>query len=277
MRLFSPLGDQYRRRPCRYEIRFPRKKLMAARSYARRRAAPVAAARREKLDPVHPEVTGDIPRIIANEEHMYEGDLIAYLKILFFESRNLNNPYHNLRHTLHVTWLCYKAVEFYRGELSPRHARNLLIAALFHDFDHPGHSHPGANGDWLNIEVAIAALRRHILPEDQDALPEIEALIRATEFPYKSPGSSLDLAGQILRDADLTQALNPAWIQQVVIGLAEEAKLYPLDVLKAQRSFLGALHLNTEWARELFPPHLVDAKIAEAESLVRLLATPDAR
>jgi hypothetical protein len=175
-----------------------------------------------------------------------------------------------------VTWLCYNAVRFYRNKLSPRHARNLLIASLFHDFDHPGHSHPGTNSDWLNIEVAIAALRRHILPEDQDALPEIEALIRATEFPYKHRGSSLDLAGQILRDADLSQALNPAWIQQVVFGLAEEGELYPLDVLKAQRSFLSALRFNTEWARKLFPPNLIEAKIAEAESLVRLLTAPDA-
>jgi hypothetical protein len=79
----------------------------------------------------------------------------------------------------------------------------------------------------LNIEVAIAALRRHILPEDRDALPEIEALIRATAFPYKDAGSSLGLAGQILRDADLSQALNPSWIQQVVFGLAEEGELYP--------------------------------------------------
>jgi hypothetical protein len=249
---------------------------MATRSHAERRDAPAGSPYRMS-NPVHPEITGDIPRIVANEDRIYEGNLIAYLKVLFFEAQNLNNPYHNLRHTLHVTWLCYNAIRFYRKDLSPRHARNLLIAALFHDFDHPGHSHPGRNSDWLNIEVAIAALRRHILPEDRDALPEIEALIRATEFPYKHPGSSLDLAGQILRDADLSQALNPAWIQQVVFGLAEEGELYPLDVLKAQRSFLGALRFNTEWARELFPPNLIEAKIAEAESLVRLLTAPDVR
>ena len=35
---------------------------------------------------------------------------------------------------LHVTWLCYQAADFYRDRLTPRQIRNLLIAALFHDF-----------------------------------------------------------------------------------------------------------------------------------------------
>lgn len=59
------------------------------------------------------ELTGDLPEIIGNEENLYEGKLILYFRILFCNSTNLKNPYHNFRHT-----------------------RNLLIAALFHDFDH---------------------------------------------------------------------------------------------------------------------------------------------
>src|SRR5215813_5985961 len=55
------------------------------------------------------DVTGDLPEIIGNEERLYEGDLSLYFRILFFESSNLNNPYHNFRHTLHVVWLCHKA------------------------------------------------------------------------------------------------------------------------------------------------------------------------
>src|SRR5271168_1526660 len=63
--------------------------------------------------------------------------------ILFYNSSNLNNPYHNFRHTLlHVLWLCEKACRYYQKTLAPRQMRNLLIAALFHDFDHPGHPHP---------------------------------------------------------------------------------------------------------------------------------------
>src|SRR5215469_62698 len=107
--------------------------------------------------------TGDIPEIIGNDRGLYEGDLAAYFRALIFHATNLVRPYHNLRHMLHVTWLCYQAAEFYRDRMTPRQIRNLLIAALFHDFDHPGHSHPGEQDpDGINIKIAITGLRRYI-------------------------------------------------------------------------------------------------------------------
>jgi hypothetical protein len=116
------------------------------------------------------EVTGDLPKIIGNEEHLYEGDLTFYFRTLFFRSRNLHNPYHNFRHMPRVLWLCRKACRYYQNELRPRRMRNLLIAALFHDFDHPGHPHPGENDpDRINIPIAIAGLRRYIMPADRPA------------------------------------------------------------------------------------------------------------
>ena len=220
------------------------------------------------------QVTGDLPRIIANEERLYEGNLTFYFRILFFESQNLRNPYHNFRHMLHVLWLCHQACCYYRDKITARQMRNLLIAALFHDFDHPGHPHPGEDDpDQINIPIAIAGLRRHIMPADRPFLPEIEALIEATHYPYKTGSDKLDLLGQIIRDADLAQALSPAWIQQVVIGLAQEWEVQPLDVLRAQGAFLAALPFYTRWARQLFPRELIQAKAKEAEQLVRLLET----
>jgi hypothetical protein len=217
-------------------------------------------------------VTGDLPGIIGNDERLYEGDLTFYLQVLFFKSSNLYNPYHNLRHTLHVLWLCHKACRYYRSELSPRRMRNLLIAGLFHDFDHPGHPHPGEDDpDRVNIPIAIAGLRRYVMPDDRPFLPEIEALIEATHYPYKIAGDELDLLGRIIRDADLAQALSPTWIQQVVIGLAQEWGVQPLDVLKAQASFLSGLSFNTRWARELFSQKCIRAKTEETEQLLRLL------
>jgi hypothetical protein len=79
---------------------------------------------------------------------------------------------------------------------------------------------------------------------------------------------------KIIRDADLAQALSPVWIQQVVIGLARESGVSPLAMLKAQSSFLTSLRFNTPWAQQLFPQELIDAKIAEAEQLRRLLESP---
>jgi 3'5'-cyclic nucleotide phosphodiesterase len=223
------------------------------------------------------EVTGDLPKIIGNEEHLYEGDMTFYFRTLFFKSRNLHNPYHNFRHTLHVLWLCHKACQYYQNQLTPRQMRNLLITALFHDFDHPGHPHPGENDpDRINIRIAIAGLRRYIMPTDRAFLPEIEALIEATQYPYKIGSEQLDLLGRIIRDADLAQALSPVWIQQVVIGLAQQWRVQPLDVLKSQGSFLASFSFNTRWARHMFPRELVQAKIDEVEQLLRLLETAPA-
>jgi hypothetical protein len=53
--------------------------------------------------------------------------------------------------------------------------------------------------------------------------------------------------------------------------LAEEWGVKPFEVLRAQVSFLATLRFNTRWARQLFPPELVQAKIEEAEQLLRLL------
>jgi hypothetical protein len=217
-------------------------------------------------------VSGDLPKIIGNEEGLYQGNLTFYFRTLFFEADNLNNPYHNLRHMLHVLWLCYNACRYYRDQLTPRRMRILLIAALFHDFDHPGRPHPGEEDpDRINIAIAITGLRRYIMPEDRALLPAIEELVEATHYPYKIDSDKLDLFGKIIRDADRAQALSPVWIQQVVIGLAREWKVKPLEVLRAQRNFLGTLSFNTEWARRLFPRELVEAKIEEAEELLRLL------
>ena len=105
---------------------------------------------------------------------------------------------------------------------------------------------PGeADPDRINIDIALAGLRRYSTLEDRALLPEIEALIEATHYPYKIESDKLDLLGQIIRDADLAQALSPVWIQQIVIGLAQEWRSTPLQVLKAQVPFFTALRFTT--------------------------------
>jgi hypothetical protein len=220
----------------------------------------------------HSEVSGDIPQIIGNEENLYEGNLIGYFRVLFFKAHNLSNSYHNFRHMSHVLWLCHKACRYYRDRLTPRQMRVLLIAALFHDFDHPGRPHPGEEDpDGINIAIAISRLRQYVMPDDRALLPDIEELVEATHYPYKTPTGELGLLGKVIRDADLAQALSPVWIQQVVIGLAREWRVKPIEVLRAQPTFLAAIQFNTEWARQLFPQNVVAEKINEARELLRLL------
>jgi hypothetical protein len=215
------------------------------------------------------EVIGSIPRIVRNNGDFYEGDLSHYYQAVFNHARNLNNPYHNFRHMTHVLYLCHQACVFYKETMSPREMRNLLIAALFHDFNHSGKTGP----DIVNIKRAIIGLKRHIAPTDEGEFKSISALIALTEYPYKIPSEKLDcLSAQILRDSDMSQSFSVAWIQQVVFGLAEEWGKTPLDVLKMQGVFHNNLKFHTDWAKAAFPEELIRRKIAEAEALLALLS-----
>jgi hypothetical protein len=70
---------------------------------------------------------------------------------------------------------------------------------------------------------------------------------------------------------DVLMILGRKDAKRYLTGLAKEAGLAPLEMLRSQRSFLGALRFNTEWACKQFPPDLIAAKIKEVEALVRLL------
>ena len=213
------------------------------------------------------QIIGSLPELIRNDVGLYEGNLIPYFSILFTHPRNLWSGYHNFRHMTHVPWLCSLACKFYAETLTKREMRDLLIAALFHDFDHTGR----AGKDDINIALAIRGLRRHVLPEDKEHLEDIENLIVVTEYPYKVLSSGLSLSAQIIRDADLCQAFSVAWLQEVIFGLAREWNKKPVEVLQMQEPFLRALKFNTDWARETFPQQDIEAKIAEARALIELV------
>jgi hypothetical protein len=210
---------------------------------------------------------GGIPQMIRNKERLYEGNLINYFQVIFNCAQNLQGKYHNFRHMFHVAWLCYLACQYYADTLSKRAMRNLLIAALFHDYNHTGMF----GDDDLNIERAIRALRQHILPEDALFLDDIIELVRATQYPYVVPASRLTLCGEILRDADMSQVFSVAWIQQVIFGLAAEWGKKPIDVLGMQEPFLRSLTFHTEWAKQQFPQSDINAKIDETRELFELL------
>lgn len=210
---------------------------------------------------------GSLPQIIINHENLYQGNLIEYFQAFFFLNKGLNNEYHNFRHGTHILFLCHEGARFHRRDLTLRRIRNLLIAAIFHDYDHCG----AAGDDAQNIERAIEGLRAVILEEDREHLDDIELLLRGTQFPYVIDDSDLPLEGLILRDADMMQAFSVAWIQQVIFGLAAEWQKAPIEVLKMQRGFLGSLAFKTDWGRYMVPQAVVDLKINEAEALFDLL------
>ena len=212
-------------------------------------------------------VRGSIPDIIGNKEGLYDGDLVHYFQAIFNHAQNLTNPYHNFRHMFHTLWLCYRACVFYKDEITPRQMRNLLIAAMFHDFDHSGMM----GNDDLNIERSIRGLEKYLAQQDKSYFSDICGIIQATEFPHKSPSQSLPLLAQIIRDANLAQGFSEAWIQQVIFGLAKEWGKKPIEILASQCPFLSHLDFVTEWARQTFPPEVVKGKISEAKAILELL------
>lgn len=209
-----------------------------------------------------------IGAIILNPSKHYDGDLKHYFQVVFEKARNLSNPYHNFRHIFHVTYLCYLAIIYYGDKITSREARALLIAAMFHDFNHPGKT----GNDDLNIEFALRGLRGNLLEEDKELLPLIEDMILSTEFPPKKDRPTLTLLQQIICDADVSQAMSVAWIQQIIFGLAGEMSMTSRQVLEMQGTFLGSLKFQTEWANEMFPKASIDEKIAEAKELLDCLA-----
>lgn len=217
------------------------------------------------------DIQGSLYSIITNADGLYEGNLIKYFQIVFYNAKNVHKPYHNFRHMMHVVWLCHNACNFYSKTLNKREMRNLLVAAMFHDFDHTGK----LVEDTQNIAIALEGLNKYILPEDKPFLQDIEYLIKATQYPYKTPSSELTLSGQIIRDADLSQALNPTWLQQVVFGLAAEWKKTPLEVLKGQGAFHQSFKFATGWAQKLWPQELIEEKIDEATKLLEILEMKD--
>ncbi len=213
-------------------------------------------------------VKGSIPAIVRNDANVYEGDLIAYFRILWLYAQNLSSPYHNFRHVMHVLWLCHQACEYYGSELTFRQKRNLLIAAMFHDFNHTGKK----GSDSVNIQAAILALSIHSQPVDADYFEEIRSLIAVTEYPYRVPSEGLSLSARIIRDADMGQSLSTAWIQQVTFGLAAEWGVTPLEVLHRQVDFHKKLGFHTAWGQATFPESDVQAKVDEVRELLELLA-----
>jgi hypothetical protein len=215
-------------------------------------------------------IRGSLPEIIGNDDGLYEGDLTHYFRHVFYHATNLRLPYHNFWHMTHVLTTCHSASRYYRDRLTGRKIRNLLVAALFHDFDHRGI----LSDDDLNIERAIRGLDGCLLTEDEHHRDDIVTIIRATEYPHKDSVSESTLSEMIIRDADVLQVFSPAWIQQIIFGLGAEQKESAIGMLRLQVPYLEGLELYTEWAKEAYPQKVIDEKLVEVRSVLAMLEPP---
>ncbi len=208
----------------------------------------------------------DIIDIIENVDEIYPGDLKYYFAIVFIKAKNILNFYHNLTHIFHVLWVGYQACLYYHNKLSPREIRNLLIAILFHDFNHSGVT----GNDENEINRAIEALKKYILSQDKHMLRSIIRIIEASKWPIKVIQRPT-LSEQIMRDCDLSQALCQTWMQQVIFGLGKEMGKSQIEMLEMQTSFLLSISFNTLWAKKQFPSSLIRSKIRQVERILKIL------
>lgn len=120
----------------------------------------------------------------------------------YFRKKNHSNdlPYHNEYHSYQMVLNCFEGAQ-YQNISNDHEIKILLIAALFHDFNHSG----GKLSDADNIKIAITGLYTandcyELL--NADSLNQCIKCIQYTQYPYIDtvPDTTLQC---IIRDADL--------------------------------------------------------------------------
>lgn len=154
-------------------------------------------------------------------------------------------PYHNLNHMLCVVKYCYHALEF-MNMLSDENSESLLLAALFHDFNHS----MGRRDDSFNVREAKSGFdnfcKTTIIDINKDLIHNI---IDATEYPYVIENKDLNIYQAIIRDADLMQILESDWITHVILGLCEEMH-YPLkELMVGEKVFLKNMKFHSPYGK----------------------------
>lgn len=191
-----------------------------------------------------------------------------YLKILITLNEGNNNPYHNLNHTLTVV----KNIYDISNNISMEHdkIRLMLIAGIFHDFNHSGGIH---KKDSYNILDAITAFNIYSIENDEDN-DFIVSVIVSTQFPYdKEKDASLNEYQKIIRDADVIQWVEDDYIQQVILGLGKEifgTDSITIKQLEGQIDFMRSVKIFSKYAQNIIN-NKIESKIEDCEYLITIL------
>jgi HD superfamily phosphodiesterase len=141
------------------------------------------------------------------------------------------NPYHNNEHQLQVA---YHAVNAYMHDVKEavvqKDIDTLVVAALFHDFDHSG----GKLKDEENIQRALQFVQgsafKAIAVKQQVEVEQVVELIRVTEFSGGVfPNEPQNLMAKALRDADLCSIFSAEGRMLIKYGLFEEINKKPIE------------------------------------------------
>jgi len=162
------------------------------------------------------------------------------------------NPYHSFEHAANVFLHCVEGIEYH--DVPEKEATNLLLSALFHDFNHSG----GEFKDDTNISNAKMGVEEWAKDENDNRIDVdmINSFIEITEFPYKVESNSLNLPQQILRDSDMGSIFTDNWFQTIMLGLSEETGVGYEAFIEQQKNFMENMKPNTAWFQKTKMPLL---------------------
>jgi HD superfamily phosphodiesterase len=191
-------------------------------------------------------------------------NLEPYLKIIITKNNGNYNDYHNIYHIITVVKNTYLiAID---EKISDTDIRLLLIAAMFHDFDHSGGK---IKDDAENIKSAIDAFYKYTKESDINN-DFVVNIIKCTQFPYKED-EILTKYQKIIRDADMLQWVEDNFIQQILLGLSKEyGGIISVNSLENQIKFMKNTKFFTNFARQKSKNNIY-SKIRDCEFLIGVL------
>lgn len=158
------------------------------------------------------------------------------VKWILDNNKNSTGVYHDINHCFDVA---------YHVALLELSNDQLMLAALFHDFNHSA----GSLKDSANIDLALTGyyeFKKSILEESDFKYDLVEDYIRCTEFPYVEPTEKMPYLKQLIREADMASLFKMTFIETGVLGLAKELKISIPEQLENQIEFVKNLTLYTD-------------------------------
>jgi hypothetical protein len=196
----------------------------------------------------HPDILEDIFQLYNLQE---------YLK--YFNEKDTTiqfNSYHNRVHSYSVALNCYEGAIY--SKLDPQQIRILLLAGLFHDFNHS----QGWYDDKQNVEIAVKGFTdiHAIVPCDKQIYHEdflkVKAAIRATKIPYNDMVVK-DIIFKLIRDADNMMPYELSSVRlNSYIGLLSEVNnlkdVFISDFCEDILKYTTKIKWNTRWAKQKY-------------------------
>ena len=165
-------------------------------------------------------------------------------------------PYHNFTHSLWVASNAYEAFRFDTNGSAP--PRELIVAALFHDFDHSGGFF---KNDSKNLERALTGYKKWVSEQNGVQCPaenQVEFLISETLQPLAElRGNFRDdarycLMAHSLRDGDMMQNCNDTLLDNFV-GVKNEMSRHDSyqEWTNTALHFLRSIKYETKYGQDI--------------------------